>query len=155
MTVLEMKVEALMKCVDQDSFEKAMAEVGAQYFGASEVNKDRLVQHEIQGILIQIGIPAALVGYRQMAYGLELAVKNPDIIDSMTKEFYPAVAERFGTTPSRTERALRHAIEVAWKRSDWDTLNRYFGNTICAEKGKPTNSEFVAQIAYIVRDRVM
>lgn len=155
MTVLEMKVEALMKCVDQDKFEKAMAEVGAAHFGTANADKDRLVQHEIHEILLQIGVPASLVGYRQMVYGLELAVKNPDIIDAITKEFYPAVSNRFSTTPSRTERALRHAIEVAWKRGDWNTLQRYFGYSISPDKGKPTNSEFIARIAHVVRDRVM
>ncbi len=155
MTVLEMKVEALMKCVDQDAFEKAMAEIGAAHFGTTKVDKDRLLRHEIHEMMLQIGIPANLVGHPQMAYGVELAVKNPNIINAMTKEFYPAVAEQFNTTPARTERAFRHAIEVAWTRCDYDVLNYYFGNSISANRSKPTNSEFVARIANIIRDRVM
>lgn len=155
MTILEMKVEALMKCVDQDAFEKAMAEVGAQYFGTANADKDRLLQHEIQEILVQIGVPAHLVGYRQLAYGLELVVKNPEAINAMTKEFYPTIAVKFDTTPSRVERAIRHTIEVAWDRSDWHLLQKYFGSSISKDKCKPTNSEFIARIANILRDRVM
>ncbi len=76
-----------------------------------------------------------------------MAINNIDIIDSVTKELYPSVAKKYKTTASRVERAIRHAIEVAWSRGDIDTLNSYFGYTININRGKPTNSEFIAMIA--------
>lgn len=83
-----------------------------------------------------------------------LAVQTPEIINSVTKLLYPTVAKKFGTTASRVERAIRHAIEVAWDRGDVDTLNSYFGYTIHNGRGKPTNSEFVAMIADKLRLRL-
>ena len=74
--------------------------------------------------------------------------------NAITKVLYPQVAKTFGTTPSRVERAIRHAIEVAWNRGDLDVLDKYFGNTVSASKGKPTNSEFIARVANIVRQRM-
>ena len=76
-----------------------------------------------------------------------MSIENPGIINSVTKRLYPAVAENFETTPSRVERAIRHAIEVAWDRGDVDILNSYFGYTIHNSRGKPTNSEFIAMIS--------
>ena len=76
-----------------------------------------------------------------------MSVNDPDIINSVTKQLYPAVAKSFSTTSSRVERAIRHAIEVAWDRGDVDTLNKYFGYTVHNSKGKPTNSEFIAMIS--------
>lgn len=154
MTVLEMKVEALMKCVDQEKFEKAMLEVGVMTFGTANVDTDRMLRHEIQNIMVQIGVPAHVRGYRMLAYGLEITVKNETVIDNMTKEFYPAVAEQFNTTPSRVERAMRHAIELAWDRGDWHLLQQYFGSSISKTKCKPTNTEFIARLANIIRDRL-
>ena len=76
-----------------------------------------------------------------------MAVDDPSIINSITKKLYPSIGEKFNTTPSKVERAIRHAIEVAWDRGDVDTLNSYFGYTIQNNRGKPTNSEFIAMIA--------
>ena len=76
-----------------------------------------------------------------------MSIENPDIINSVTKQLYPSVAKNFETTPSRVERAIRHAIEVAWDRGDIDVLNSYFGYTIHNSRGKPTNSEFIAMIS--------
>ena len=102
-------------------------------------------------IIHQIGVPAHIKGYHYVRESIILAVDQPDIINSVTKQLYPEVAKRFGTTPSRVERAIRHAIEVAWDRGDVDTLNSYFGYTIHNSRGKPTNSEFVAMIADKIR----
>ena len=101
----------------------------------------------VTDIIHQIGVPAHIKGYHYVRESIMLAVKTPDIINSVTKEHYPTVAKKFATTPSRVERAIRHAIEVAWDRGDVDTLNSYFGYTIHNGRGKPTNSEFVAMIA--------
>lgn len=98
-------------------------------------------------ILHQIGVPAHIKGYQYLRASILLAIGNEDVINHITKELYPSVARKFKTTPTRVERAIRHAIEVAWDRGDVDVLNSYFGYTIHNQKGKPTNSEFVAMIA--------
>ncbi len=98
-------------------------------------------------IIHQIGVPAHIKGYHYLRESIILAVKDADIINSVTKQLYPTVAKNHGTTSSRVERAIRHAIEVAWDRGDVDTLNSYFGYTIHNSRGKPTNSEFIAMIS--------
>ena len=98
-------------------------------------------------IIHDVGVPAHIKGYQYLRYAIILAVKDMEIINAVTKVLYPAVADHFGTTPSRVERAIRHAIEVAWDRGDLETLQRYFGYTVSNTKGKPTNSEFIAMIA--------
>ncbi|MBE5040358.1 sporulation transcription factor Spo0A [Oscillospiraceae bacterium DSM 107454] len=98
-------------------------------------------------IIHEIGIPAHIKGYQYLRHAIMMAVDDLDIINSITKELYPTVAKDFNTTPSRVERAIRHAIEVAWDRGDTDVLNSFFGYTIANSKGKPTNSEFIAMIA--------
>ncbi len=101
----------------------------------------------ITDIIHQIGVPAHIKGYRYLRESICLAVQEREILDSVTKRLYPEVAKTFATTPSRVERAIRHAIEVAWDRGDVDTLTAYFGFTIHNGRGKPTNSEFIAMIA--------
>lgn len=98
-------------------------------------------------IIHQIGVPAHIKGYHYLREAIILSVKNADIINSVTKLLYPTVAKNHGTTSSRVERAIRHAIEVAWDRGDIDVLNSYFGYTIQNDRGKPTNSEFIAMIS--------
>ncbi len=105
-------------------------------------------------IIHQIGVPAHIKGYHYVRESIILTVKTPEMINSVTKLLYPTVAKKFGTTASRVERAIRHAIEVAWDRGDVDTLNSYFGYTIHNGRGKPTNSEFVAMIADKLRLRL-
>ena len=105
-------------------------------------------------IIHQIGVPAHIKGYHYVRESIMLAVKTPEIINSVTKLLYPTVAKKYATTASRVERAIRHAIEVAWDRGDVDTLNSYFGYTIHNGRGKPTNSEFVAMIADKLRLRL-
>jgi len=101
----------------------------------------------ITEIIHQIGVPAHIKGYHYLREAIMLSIKNSDIINSVTKLLYPTVAKKFATTSSRVERAIRHAIEVAWDRGDIDVLNSYFGYTIQNERGKPTNSEFIAMIS--------
>ena len=95
----------------------------------------------------EIGVPAHIKGYQYLREAILIAVEDMDVINAVTKALYPAVAKRFGTTPSRVERAIRHAIEVAWDRGDLEVLQKYFGYTVSNTKGKPTNSEFIAMIA--------
>ena len=92
-------------------------------------------------------MPAHIKGYQYLREAIMIAVDDMDVINAVTKVLYPEVAKRFSTTPSRVERAIRHAIEVAWDRGDLETLQKYFGYTVSNAKGKPTNSEFIAMIA--------
>jgi len=101
----------------------------------------------VTDIIHQIGVPAHIKGYHYLRDSIIMAVREPDIINSVTKQLYPNVAKKNGTTPSRVERAIRHAIEVAWDRGDVDVLTSYFGYTIHNGRGKPTNSEFIAMIS--------
>lgn len=98
-------------------------------------------------VIHEIGVPAHIKGYQYLREAIMIAVEDMDVINAVTKVLYPEVAKRFGTTASRVERAIRHAIEVAWDRGDLETLQKYFGYTVSNAKGKPTNSEFVAMIA--------
>ncbi len=102
---------------------------------------------QITEIIHQIGVPAHIKGYQYLRDAILMAVEDGEIINAVTKRLYPAVAKKHGTTSSRVERAIRHAIEVAWDRGDVDTLTAYFGYTIHNERGKPTNSEFIAMIS--------
>ena len=105
------------------------------------------IEAQVTRIIHQIGVPAHIKGYQYLRTAILLTVKDSDIINSVTKVLYPSVAKKYSTTTSRVERAIRHAIEVAWDRGDVDTLNSYFGYTIQNSRGKPTNSEFIAMIA--------
>lgn len=102
---------------------------------------------QVTEIIHQIGVPAHIKGYQYLRDAILMAIEDDSIINAVTKRLYPAVAKRHGTTSSRVERAIRHAIEVAWDRGDVDTLTAYFGYTIHTERGKPTNSEFIAMIS--------
>lgn len=102
---------------------------------------------QVTEILHQIGVPAHIKGYHYLRDSIIMAIETPDIINAVTKRLYPSVAKRYETTASRVERAIRHAIEVAWDRGDVDVLNSYFGYTIHNTRGKPTNSEFIAMIS--------
>ena len=105
-------------------------------------------------ILHQIGVPAHIKGYHYLREAIVMSVNDNEFINSVTKILYPTVAKRNKTTSSRVERAIRHAIEVAWDRGDVDVLNSYFGYTIQNNRGKPTNSEFIAMIADKLRLRL-
>ena len=113
--------------------------------GAADSTPD--IESQVTQIIHQIGVPAHIKGYQYLRTAILLTVKDSDIINSVTKVLDPSVAKKYQTTTSRVERAIRHAIEVAWDRGDVDTLNSYFGYTIQNNRGKPTNSEFIAMIA--------
>lgn len=105
------------------------------------------LEMRVTEIIHQIGVPAHIKGYQYLRDSILMAIEDEEIINAVTKRLYPAVAKKHATTSSRVERAIRHAIEVAWDRGDVDTLNSYFGYTIHTGRGKPTNSEFIAMIS--------
>ena len=105
------------------------------------------LEANVTAIIHEIGVPAHIKGYQYLREAIIMTVEDMDVINAVTKVLYPEVARKFGTTASRVERAIRHAIEVAWDRGDLETLQKYFGYTVSNAKGKPTNSEFIAMIA--------
>ena len=150
----------MLKPVDFDALINRISMFGAEeekqpreLRGAAEIKslpmrkKSMDMETMVTDIIHEIGIPAHIKGYQYLRHAIMMVVDDLDIINSITKELYPTVAKDFNTTPSRVERAIRHAIEVAWDRGDTDVLNSFFGYTIANSKGKPTNSEFIAMIA--------
>ena len=105
------------------------------------------IELKVTEILHQIGVPAHIKGYHYLRDSIIMSIEKPEIINAVTKQLYPSVAKKYETTSSRVERAIRHAIEVAWDRGDVEVLNSYFGYTIQGSRGKPTNSEFIAMIS--------
>lgn len=111
----------------------------------------RDLEQDVTNMIHEIGVPAHIKGYQYIREAIMMSVKDPGMISSITKILYPTIAKRFQTTPSRVERAIRHAIEVAWSRGRMETLDALFGYTVDTGKGKPTNSEFIALIADRIR----
>ncbi|MBP2649347.1 MAG: sporulation transcription factor Spo0A [Firmicutes bacterium] len=109
--------------------------------------KARPLDVEVTTIIREIGIPAHIKGYQYLRDAIIMIINEVELLGAVTKVLYPMIAEKYSTTPSRVERAIRHAIEVAWSRGNMDMINRLFGYTVKLEKGKPTNSEFMAMIA--------
>ena len=105
------------------------------------------IEAMVTNVIHEIGVPAHIKGYQYLREAIIIAIGDMDVINAITKVLYPQVAKTFATTPSRVERAIRHAIEVAWDRGDVETLQKFFGYTVSGIKGKPTNSEFIAMIA--------
>lgn len=119
----------------------------SQEEAAQPAAKEQSLESTVTAIIHEIGVPAHIKGYHYLRDSILMAIRTPSIINAVTKQLYPSVAKDYGTTPSRVERAIRHAIEVAWDRGDLETLQKYFGYTVSNAKGKPTNSEFIAMIA--------
>lgn len=111
----------------------------------------RDLEQDVTNMIHEIGVPAHIKGYQYLREAIMMSVEDSSMISSITKILYPTIAKRFQTTPSRVERAIRHAIEVAWSRGRMETLDSLFGYTIDTGKGKPTNSEFIALIADKIR----
>ncbi|MBQ7713497.1 MAG: sporulation transcription factor Spo0A [Oscillospiraceae bacterium] len=118
---------------------------------AGEEDELHALQRQVTAVIHEVGVPAHIKGYQYVREAIVIAVQDMEVINAVTKVLYPEVAKRYNTTPSRVERAVRHAIEVAWDRGDLETLQRYFGYTVSNTKGKPTNSEFIAMIADKIR----
>ncbi len=174
---IEMPTFMVVSSFGRPSLEREVISAGASYFLLKPLNYSDIIEkilqttyknslsqnscqissvHNFSGsnmevkitqILHQIGVPAHIKGYHYLRSSIMMSIENPDIINSVTKQLYPSVAKIFETTSSRVERAIRHAIEVAWDRGDVDILNSYFGYTIHNSRGKPTNSEFIAMIS--------
>ncbi len=165
---------AVLSNTDNSGFEQQMLSNGADYYFIKPVDVNILCERiaELTGwdgkganvikmkssrepdleitvseIMHELGVPAHIKGYQYLRDAIILSVNSPDMMNSVTKVLYPTVAKHFSTTSSRVERAIRHAIEVAWDRGDIDVLSAYFGYTIQNSRGKPTNSEFIAMIA--------
>lgn len=113
--------------------------------------EERDLERDVTDMIHEIGVPAHIKGYQYLREAIMMSVEDIDMLNSITKVLYPTIAKRFQTTPSRVERAIRHAIEVAWNRGKMETLDSLFGYTINTGKGKPTNSEFIALIADKIR----
>lgn len=109
--------------------------------------KARPIDVEVTNIIREIGIPAHIKGYQYLRDAIMMIINEIELLGAVTKVLYPMIADKYSTTPSRVERAIRHAIEVAWGRGNMDMINKLFGYTVKLEKGKPTNSEFMAMIA--------
>lgn len=114
---------------------------------AVQAIKPHSIDVEVTNIIREIGIPAHIKGYQYLRDAIMMIVEEIDLLGAVTKVLYPMIAEKYATTPSRVERAIRHAIEVAWGRGNMEMINKIFGYTVKLDKGKPTNSEFMAMIA--------
>lgn len=137
-----------LKPVDVDVLAQRVSQItGWKTKSDNNTNKNKDVEVVVSEIMHQIGVPAHIKGYTYLREAIIMTMKNTEMMGSVTKILYPAVAKKYKTTSSRVERAIRHAIEVAWDRGDVDVLSSYFGYTIQSSRGKPTNSEFIAMIA--------
>lgn len=110
-------------------------------------SREDILEIKVTNIIHEIGVPAHIKGYQYLRDGIIMVVNNIEVINQITKQLYPDLAKKYKTTPSRVERAIRHAIEVAWNRGQIETVEAIFGYTVNSNKGKPTNSEFIAMIA--------
>ena len=172
MSAKEKPVYVVFSSFDSPALEREVMNQGASYFvirpynlenlldnilgmlknekndgGIKALNNGARMEVKVTEILHQIGVPAHIKGYHYLRDSIIMSIEHPEIINAVTKQLYPSVAKKYETTSSRVERAIRHAIEVAWDRGDVDILNSYFGYTIHISRGKPTNSEFIAMIA--------
>ena len=157
MSILEKQVDALMRlCTAEKESDRARVReevlrmLENQKVGRANSDPEYLIRE----LLLELGAPDHLVGHPYTVQAILLVVQDRTYIDSITFGLYPQLAVIFDTTASRVERAIRHLIEVTWARGDWDTLTRYFGNTVSAEKGKPTNGEFIARMSNVVKQRL-
>jgi two-component system, response regulator, stage 0 sporulation protein A len=153
----------VVKPFDMDIFTKRIRQLFNDTISGSESKKTNYIgdstgirdnkpeptdlELQITGIIHEIGVPAHIKGYMYLREAITMVVNDMELLSAVTKELYPNIAKKFNTTASRVERAIRHAIEVAWSRGQVDTINRIFGYTIHNDKGKPTNSEFIAMVA--------
>ena len=155
MSNLEKQVDALMRlCTAEKEADRRRAREELRCLRKAENRTSDDPEDMVREALLELGTPDHLAGHPYLVRGILLVLEDRNYIANVMSGLYPKLAEQFGSTPSRVERSIRHAIEVAWSRGDLDVLNRYFGNTVSADKGKPTNSEFIARVANIVRQRM-
>jgi len=157
MSILEKQVDALMRlCTAEEESDRAEAkeEVLRMLECRRLARASSDPEYLIRELLLELGAPEHLVGHPYTVQAIFLVVQDWTYIDSITFVLYPKLAAMFDTTAARVERAIRHLIEVTWTRGDLEILFRYFGNTVRAEKGKPTNGEFIARMANIIKQRL-
>lgn len=145
-------MESLCRRIRQLMSEKPVIKSSVSYSGIKMTGNTQYdLETKVTNILHEIGVPAHIRGYHYMREAIIMSVNDMDVLNYITKELYPSIAKKCNTTPSRVERAIRHAIEVAWSRGKIDAIDALFGYTIDNHKGKPTNSEFIALIADMLR----
>jgi two-component system response regulator (stage 0 sporulation protein A) len=137
----------ILKPFDLNVLAKRIRQIVKVGGGRVAVQEGRSLDIEVTGVLHEIGIPAHIKGYLYLREAIILVVQRVELLGGVTKELYPSIAKKFATTPSRVERAIRHAIEVAWSRGNVDLIHKLFGHTVNSDRGKPTNSEFIAMVA--------
>lgn len=155
MSNLEKKVEAMMRlCVTENEKDRDIIREEIRNY-LRNLNTGSLdPEQEIRRILLELGAPDHLVGHPYVIRAILLVIGDRLYINNITFGLYPQLAVEFDTTPARVERAIRHLIEVTWCRGDLDVLDKYFGNTISASRGKPTNGEFIARMANVVKSKI-
>jgi two-component system response regulator (stage 0 sporulation protein A) len=155
MRILEMQVDALMRlCTAEKESDrrKAQEEVRRLLNNRQYGNADP--EYLVRQLLLELGAPDHLVGHPYVIHAIVLVVEDRTYINNITFGLYPQLAAQFDTTAARVERAIRHLIEVTWTRGDIDVLDNYFGNTVSLERGKPTNGEFIARLANVVKQQM-
>lgn len=154
---IEQKVNAIMRYIVAETREEknlAISEIKKIMDCPTKKGKIANVEEIIESILTEIGMPCHLIGYNYIICAIKVAIENPEILNKVTHVFYPTIAKEYETTGQRIESGIRHAIECTWDRADFDVIKKYFGNTISSSKGKPTNAEFIARMANIVKRRI-
>lgn len=144
---LEVLVNRIRQLVNNSSAISPSTGGGKSSANVIPLNKGKNLDANITSIIHEIGVPAHIKGYQYLREAITMVYNNIEILGSITKTLYPDIAEKFKTTPSRVERAIRHAIEVAWTRGNIDSISHLFGYTVNISKSKPTNSEFIAMVA--------
>ena len=158
MSRLERKIDMLLRYLvaeTESEREEVLGGLKAMVSSDTTPDKEEAIRLETEGILREIGVPCHLMGYECIVAAVRLTLNDPGLLQRVTGDLYPRVAKaQWGNqTKGNVERAIRHAIEVAWDRGDIDVFEEYFGNTVSAIKGKPTNSEFIARLVREVRNR--
>lgn len=155
MSNLEKKVEAMMRlCVTENEKDRAIIREEIRNYLRNLSTGSLDPEQEIRRILLELGAPDHLVGHPYVIRAILLVIGDRLYINNITFGLYPQLAVEFDTTPARVERAIRHLIEVTWCRGDLDILEKYFGNTVSASRGKPTNGEFIARMANVVKAKM-
>lgn len=155
MTLLERKVDAIARALMANNMAEhnaALADLRELMGKTQESWKD--VEEAVRAALCEVGIPEHLLGHRYLVFALQKAIADPGALEAVTKEIYGETAEEFGTTRTRVERAMRHAIEVGFERTPDRVLVSYFGNTVSLTRGNPSNKEFLARVSNVIRARM-
>ena len=155
MSILELKVDALLRlCATEDPQEQKQIRKELLELMKSRWQTSLDPEYLVRQLLLELGSPDHLVGHPYVVQAVMMCLENRMYIDNITFGLYPQLAAAFDTTAARVERAIRHLVEVTWTRGDVEVLNRYFGNTVSADKGKPTNGEFIARMSNVVKQRL-